>query len=40
MAVVLALITFLLLEMLAEVAGLLGIWLAIVIVPAYFRYLL
>ncbi len=40
MAVVLALITFLLLEMLAEVAGPLGIWLAIVIVPAYFRYLL
>ena len=40
MAVVLALITFLLLEMLAEAAGLLGIWLAIVIVPAYFRYLL
>lgn len=40
MAVVLALITFLLLEMLAEAAGLLGIWLAIAIVPAYFRYLL
>jgi hypothetical protein len=37
---VLALITFLLMEILAEAAGLFGIWLAIVIVPAYFRYLL
>ncbi len=40
MAVVLALIIFLLLEMLAEAAGLLGFWLIIVILPAYFRYLL
>jgi len=40
MTVVLAMIIFLLLEMLAEAAGLLGIWLAIVILPAYFRYLL
>jgi hypothetical protein len=40
MAIVLALVVFLLLELLAEAAGLLGIWLAIVIVPAYFRYLL
>ncbi len=40
MSVVLALIVFLLFEMLAEAAGLLGIWLAIVILPAYFRYLL
>jgi hypothetical protein len=40
MALVLALIVFLLLEILAEAAGLLGIWLVIVIVPAYFRYLL
>lgn len=39
-AVLLALIAFLFLEILAEAAGLLGIWLAIVIVPAYFRYLL
>lgn len=40
MAVVLALIIFLLLEILAEAAGLLGIWLTIVILPAFFRYLL
>lgn len=40
MAIVLALIIFLLLEILAEAAGVLGIWLAIVILPAYFRYLL
>jgi hypothetical protein len=36
----LALIVFLLLGALAQAAGLLGIWLAIVIVPAFFRYLL
>ena len=36
MAIVLALIIFLLLEILAEAAGVLGIWLAIVILPAYF----
>jgi hypothetical protein len=36
----LALIVFLLLGTLAQAAGLLGIWLAIVIVPAFFRYLL
>ncbi|MFQ5546740.1 MAG: hypothetical protein ACE5FV_00500 [Woeseia sp.] len=40
MAAVLALIGFLLLEALAEAAGLLGLWLALVIAPAYFRYLL
>ena len=40
MTILLALIIFLLLEMLAEAAGLLGIWLTIVILPAYFRYLL
>ena len=40
LAVVLALIIFLLFEILAEAAGLLGIWLTIVILPAYFRYLL
>lgn len=40
MAIVLALIVFLLLEILVEAAGLFGLWLAIVIVPAYFRYLL
>lgn len=40
MTVVLALLIFLLLEILAEAAGLLGIWLTIVILPAYFRYLL
>ena len=40
MAVVLALIVFLILEVLVEAAGLLGIWLLIIIVPAYFRYLL
>ena len=39
-AVVLALIFFLLLELLVEVAGLLGLWLIIVLLPAYFRYLL
>ncbi len=38
--VVLALIVFLLLSSLAQAAGLLGVWLAVVIVPAYFRYLL
>ena len=40
MSIVLALIVFLLFEMLAEAAGMLGFWLAIVILPAYFRYLL
>lgn len=40
LAVLFALIGFLLLEMLAEAAGIIGAWLAIVIVPAYFRYLL
>lgn len=40
LAVALAMIIFLLLETLAEAAGLLGIWLTIVILPAYFRYLL
>ena len=40
LAVVLVMIIFLLLQMLAEAAGLLGIWLAIAILPAYFRYLL
>ncbi len=40
MAVVLALIIFLLLEILAEAAGMFGIWLIVVILPAYFRYLL
>ncbi len=40
MAVVLALIIFLLLEILVEATGWLGLWLAIVILPAYFRYLL
>ncbi len=40
MAAVLALIIFLLFQMLAEAAGWLGIWLAVVILPAYFRYLL
>ena len=40
MSVVLALIVFLLLEVLAEAAGVFGIWLFVVIVPAFFRYLL
>jgi hypothetical protein len=40
MGVAFALIAFLLLEMLAEAAGLVGAWLAVIIVPAYFRYLL
>lgn len=40
LAVALAMIVFLLLEVLAEAAGLLGIWLFLVILPAYFRYLL
>ncbi|MFQ6005390.1 MAG: hypothetical protein ACE5OQ_07785 [Woeseia sp.] len=40
MAVVLALITFLVFEALAEAAGLLGLWLLLAILPAYFRYLL
>lgn len=40
MAVVLAMIVFVLLEALAEAAGVFGIWLMIVIVPAFFRYLL
>lgn len=39
-AIVLALVGFLFLQALATAAGLLGIYLAIVIVPAYFRYLL
>jgi hypothetical protein len=39
-AVVLALIVFLFLQALATAAGFLGVYLAIVIVPAYFRYLL
>lgn len=34
-----ALITFLLLISLASAAGMLGIWLAIVVIPAYLRYL-
>jgi VanZ family protein len=38
--VVLALIGFVLLASLAQAAGLLGVWLAVVIVPAFFRYLL
>ena len=38
--VVLALIGFVLLSSLAQAAGLLGAWLAVVIVPAFFRYLL
>ncbi|MFQ5981900.1 MAG: hypothetical protein ACE5KS_00855 [Woeseiaceae bacterium] len=40
MAVLAALTTFLLLGVLAAAAGLLGLWLALVILPAYFRYLL
>jgi len=40
MVVALALIVFILLEMLAEAAGVLGLWLAIAILPAYSRYLL
>lgn len=38
--VVLALVGFALLSSLAQAAGLLGVWLAVVIVPAFFRYLL
>ncbi len=38
--VVLALVGFVLLSSLAQAAGLLGVWLAVVIVPAFFRYLL
>jgi hypothetical protein len=40
MAVLLAIITFWLFAKLAVAAGLLGLWLAIVVVPAFFRYLL
>ena len=40
MAIVLALIVFLLLGLLVQAAGLFGLWLAVVVVPAYFRYLL
>ena len=40
MAVLLAMIVLLLLGALAKAAGILGIWLAVIIVPAYFRYLL
>jgi len=40
MAIILALIVFLLFQLLIQAAGVLGIWLAIVVVPAYFRYLL
>ena len=39
-AVLLAMIVFFLLGKLAVVAGLLGIWLMIVILPALFRYLM
>ena len=34
-----ALITFMLLLSLASAAGMLGIWLAIAVIPAYLRYL-
>lgn len=40
MAVVLALITFLILEMFVEAVGLLGILLGAIVLPVYFRYLL
>lgn len=40
MTVVLALIVFVLLSSLAQAAGGFGIWLGLVLVPAYFRYLL
>jgi len=40
MAVLLAMIVLLVLGTLAKAAGILGLWLAFIIVPAYFRYLL
>jgi hypothetical protein len=40
MAVLLGMIVLFLLGALAKAAGILGLWLAVIIVPAYFRYLL
>lgn len=40
MVVLLALVSFVLLSMLAKAAGLLGIWLAVLLLPALYRYLL